>query len=392
MKLKEFHRLFDSPPLQFEEKRNHHRQVLIFLRELIELKKAYQFAVDQSTYVASSFIDQVTIWMYTTPSLLKAYANFLQLASIKFNEEIVEKEEFGAAMLQLHESIMKNSSFGGFKPKENLRDPHFDGYIPHCVFKAFSTPFMMFPRLTIEDREKKTTEIAPDFVHYLKILKEQKRCHLYINAMERIGDADYGLTTPIEELAQKDEFQDVFILATLDKRSDFYWQKNAFENHSNATLFKKVFIDEMFDKTNNESRFKWPFRIDLNSWKSNCGHILDEIQAKYYGNKADLTASERRDFIEITYVKIIESLCQLYRPAFANATCKDSVDRGPSLLALVYTYKVFVKHSSLTTNAKMKILNLLFAPPVLVHNRPAHTSRIERFASALRAIIGVTQS
>jgi hypothetical protein len=57
-----------------------------------------------------------------------------------------------------------------------------------------------------------------------------------------------------------------------------------------------------------------------------------------------------------------------------NITCKHAIDRGPSL-AVLWQLKLGLASEN-------EAAALLLAPPLLMHNRTGHESRLERFTSA----------
>lgn len=204
-----------------------------------------------------------------------------------------------------------------------------------------------------------TPPVNPEFVAFIRL---QKR-HLYVNLMKREG-LEAPNSFAIEALEEKEPS---FAAVTLDKNSDFYWQKGAIPSETNA--FKQAFHAKMMDPS---GPYYWSIHLD--SWSSELRTILDQVHQKYFHQKIELSNQERQDFIELSYLEILDRLVTLLRPDSMNITCKHAIDRGPSL-AVLWQLK-------LGLGSENQIAALLLAPPLLMHNRTGHESRLERFTSS----------
>lgn len=192
--------------------------------------------------------------------------------------------------------------------------------------------------------------INPEFASFLKTTKR----HLYVNLMKR-----KGLEGPCSLSLEKTPGLTV---VTLDKNSDFYWQKGEFPE--DAESFKAIFFKQMMDP---KGAYFWPFDIALEP-------IFDKVHADYFHNKLTFDTKERQDFIELAYLEILDFLVETLKPETMNITCQHAIDRAPSLSVLWQ-----FKHGLASEN---EVAALLFTPPLLMHNRSSHESRLERFISA----------
>lgn len=213
-----------------------------------------------------------------------------------------------------------------------------------------------------------TPTVYPEF---LSFIKNQPR-HLYINLMKRKG-SESSATKALENL--ENNFSNI-VIVTLDKNSDFYWQDaKKYPETVDSTEFKQIFLRHLINKKGN---FYWSKSLNRNDWTKKLIVLLDEIHNIFFSNQATLNQKDRLDFIEIGYLSILDALVETLQPTSMNITCRQCMDRGPSLYALWMLQKNEVTARELPA--------LLLAPPLLIHNRPSHLSRITRFISAAQRI------
>lgn len=206
--------------------------------------------------------------------------------------------------------------------------------------------------------------LSPEFFHFLR----QQPSHLYINLMRR-HSSEKPFSQALENL--ETIFPHVYV-ATLDKDSDFYWQKGDFYSPSmSSSLFKTNFINKL---TELKGGFYWPQQLKIDEWKKQLLEIIENIHGHYFAHQSYLSTAERQDFIELTYCSILDALAGTLNPASMNITCRQSMDRGPSLIALWMLQKKQISAD--------QVARMLLAAPWIIHQRTAHSSRIDRFISA----------
>lgn len=380
-KLLDLINLINSPADSALERRYFHQSMMSLLKDLIIYKQSNKVSLE-----AGRFIDDLNYWIFTGPYFLPAMGDFLQSSTPLLTHPKVSKTDFSTLILDVHDSIKENTKFIGYVSANKPNSLQFRGYLPSQIFKAFSTTFLLKPRESIHDKQTDNYEISTEFLNYLKMLKTQKKKHLYINLMKKSDENENAPFKPYEKLSEN-AYKDVLLVATLDKNSDFYWQKNEYEPCCDAAKFKTQFIAEMCGKIPEKSNFLWPQQLNSVDWTINCSKILDSVHSIYFDNHSELSVEERQNFIEIAYLKIIQTLCEKFKPEYTNISCKDTIDRGPSILGLMYVYHCLDTNSELSIEQKMNTLTILFAPPLLAHNRPSQDPRIERFSSAVRALL-----
>lgn len=211
-------------------------------------------------------------------------------------------------------------------------------------------------------------EVSPEFLLFL----ESQPSHLYINLMKRKG-SEGSKTKAIEALEKKVAH---LYVVTLDKNSSFYSQSpDKFPTIWKNSEFKKAFLRQLQDKN---GHYFWSHHLSDQSWQEELIEIINQVHTYYFSNQVELTRQERQDFIELAYLLILDRLVEKWKPASLNVTCRQGIDRGPSLMAL------WMIHQGLIDEREAAVQ--LLAPPLIVRNRPSHRSRIERFSSALRIV------
>jgi hypothetical protein len=199
--------------------------------------------------------------------------------------------------------------------------------------------------------------LNPEFLVFVR----SSQNHLYVNLMKR-----EGLEGPSSKsLESQEKVEPALSVVTLDKNSDFYWQKGDYPD--SIEDFKRAFYQQM---TNPGGHYYW----SINLKNLDLMQPMNAVHTQYFKNHQQLTVEERCDFIELTYLEILDQLVTLLNPHTMNITCKHAIDRGPSLTVL-WQFKLGLATES-------QVTALLLAPPLLMHNRTSHESRLDRFTSA----------
>ena len=387
----------------YQQKRTQHDTLVRHLREINQVMQEKSYHKDTTNPAiaqAIKFIEACNLWIFTQSDLVHPMQAFLFSQGI-LNKDLIEAAKVTALIESTLQFVSTSGNYkGNFSVDADYLDPYFEGFIPSILFKAFSTQFIWIPRMTIEKVATRKISINPEFLSYLRVLKQQGKKHLYINLMQRTRH-EGAQSRALEALASNPLYSDVLITLTLDKNSDFYWQEKQFSKFSDANIFKQSFVKQLFYLPDDESMFYWPKHINADL-KSSFTKIIDTVHAQFFENKIVLSNQERQAFIEICYVKFIEQFCKYYQPDYVNVSCKFSMDRGPSLFAFIYAYDAIINRPKrpeeplLNAADKIQILTTLFAPPILSHNRPPYDYRIDRIKEAIiyleKAALSIAQN
>lgn len=214
--------------------------------------------------------------------------------------------------------------------------------------------------------------VQPEFMYFLS---QRQAPHLYVNLMKRKGLEAYA-TRQLEQLDK--EFTTLYVVS-LDKNSDFYRQDGIYHDVHEAALFKAQFLKQMNDP---KGDFFWSAKWEAAPWSQELEDLIEGVHQHYFGAKAELGRDERTDFIEIAYVRLLDRLVAKAAPATMNITCRQAMDRAPSLTVLWQASSVY--HAQPKNDRQLAAQFLV--PPLLIHNRPSHPSRLQRLLSAERRL------
>lgn len=330
-------------------------------------------------------LHQLCYWRYTQPYLLPVYWNWLQQFGSHYSLDLEKSPNALLNQLStLTQEILQDERLVSFCESESL-DPHLIGHLPSFLYQLNTTRFIHTARTVIDSPDHRSSQVVPEFLGYLKQLKQEGQTHLYINLMLRTSKTKASCQA-LEALEKHPEVGDVIQVMTLDKTSNFYWQKAEFsQSTQQAGEFKQVFLTHLFDDSA-KGTYKWPCQIETKDWHSSCQAILDKVHDFYFDHQPIFSKQEREIFIELTYLHLIEEVLQRYQPTYCNISCKHSVDRGPSILAIFYAYQRLKEGHWIQEDNKM-LLTILLAPPLISHQRSPHTYRIQRFQQTFKQLL-----
>lgn len=215
----------------------------------------------------------------------------------------------------------------------------------------------------------KKVKIIPEFLALIEGMEKKGQKHLYINLQQRhkgtLFKEERFRNRAIESLAKK--YPATFSIISLPRNSAFYAQ--SISGDIRASDFKEELLKESTEDT---FFFSMPFPLEQRK------ALIDATHITFFNNKPFLNKSERRIFIEIFYLEIIDYLILELDVDSLNITCRDGIDRAGMTNALFYLWRL-LKTNTLTFEEWETIEAILFAPALLVKKRPIRKRRFERF-------------
>jgi hypothetical protein len=365
-KTKDLIETIESPVGSLSEQREKYETFVQQLRELAV--KSYNHDLGEEDKESNQLIEDLVTWVFIGVDLNNDLQEFLY-ANVE-----PPKGDLLSYLSTTQSLLYENKKFKGLKYELEAEDGFLHGNLPSVYF-TISDPgltkvirsgrplnhSLKFPWLT--------PEITPEFLKYL----QGNPGHLYVNVLKRSG-AEGKSSKKIEGL--ESQFPELYVI-TLDKNSDFYVQDaKKYPGSMESEKFKNLFIEQMTSKKGN---YYWSSRLDSESWKKELIEILDEVHQHYFFDKSQLDVSARKDFIELTYLEILDRLRDKWNPLSMNISCHQGMDRAPSLLVLWMLKKNQISDKEAAA--------LLLAPPLIIHNRPSHAPRIARFVSASKRLL-----
>ncbi len=374
-----------------------HENMIQNLRDLIVQKNNLSKPYDPLTQELIGFIDDLSVWMFTQPDLRIPVEQFMVKAT-GYNpdrlREVYQKDPTNY-LNNIHTHLQTLARFTSYEKTGGiLNDPILFGDVPSYLFNLSNPKKTRVMRMSNMARDlslnpstqkTETAKVNEEFLNYLMARLDKK--HLYVNLMARDGE-EIAKSQEIENLEKKSELLSAIVVVSLDKgkTSHFYYQTGPYKQLSSAKNFKAVFLERLFEP---KGVYYWSMRLDMPAWKKQVEEMMEKVHSDYFGSRAHLTAEERQDFIELLYLKIIDALVVQFEPDILTISCKQTVDRGPSIYTLVYVYDQLKAQNQLD---KMKMFTLFFSPPLALHNRLGHDYRVTRLQSAANKLMQAAEA
>lgn len=364
------------------------------LERLIQAKNNLPPAHRQTHEEYINIIDNVCEWIYTGFDFWEPMSHWMaQNTPPQVNDPDVDLPSYLNRCANSIESSGRFTDRGDNVVGLNhaFRNGNFASWLFSYPRRNGETKIIRTPAVTVDlSRDIRTNdvtsaEIAPEFNNFLMSYQQQGKKHLYINLMDRTLNSEKLRSNTIEHLMDNEGLRGAIQVVTLDKDSAFYHQAGAFANCSLAEPFKTAFMERMFESSP-DSCFFWPAELNSDEWQDWCKEIINETHDTYFASRDHLTTQERKDFIELTYLRIIKELLANGDFDSCNISCKNCVDRGASELALLYTDTLMKQNSPLDFTQKQKIAALTFGPALMERSRLPQSYRTSRLTTALSAL------
>jgi hypothetical protein len=343
------------------ERMQFHATYILKLREALQENQS-----DKNT------LNELSKTLFTQTDLRNDYETVLA-QYIDLSDKKIESKPLHRLIQDYYEELLnKVGPDNKTHQKPPVQDFLVQGFLPSYLYSTGKTKVVYTPLFIIENKktgEKKFDEI---FLSYLRALKKNNEKHLYISV--RPVDKEFV------ELSDSPEFKNVFVFIGMDRGTDFYYQKKAYENQNQASLFKKDLLDNIL---NNKTNYYWPESILETNWKQKVEQRIGNLHEKYFANRSTLNKIERGVFIELINAELIDMAREIVQPNFMNMTCTYTMDRGPSQYAFNYLYERLKTKGFLSTEEKREFIIQFFVSSILVHNRTLHDYRVNRMVETL---------
>lgn len=312
-------------------------------------------------------IQDLIHWIFIEADTKPAMQSFL------YSKVNPPDHNFLAYLQNTQKALHDHPQFSGIKEGAPYEDQFFHGNLPSYITTINQqTKLIRLGQPVIQSSQVllwgSSWKVSPEFLLFV----QEQPFHLYVNLLKRKG-AEGAIAEALEGLEER---LGNFSLITLDKDSSFYWQnEKGYPEVWESEPFKEAFLNKMSTSTGN---YFWSRHLDPRLWKKELKQIVNQIHQSSFYNKMSLSRSERQDFIELTYLAILNHLAAKWNPTSMNITCRQGMDRGPSLMVL------WILQNRLLDEKEMAAL--LLAPPLVTRNRASHASRIERLISSAKRL------
>ncbi len=353
----------DKQPGTPQEQRASHEALIKKIRELSVLSQN----LNQEEQEHRKFFEEMIHWLFLEVDLKPQMQDFL------YRYVNPPKEDVLIYLQEIQKRLHARQQFNGIKQQAFYEDQFLQGNLPSFVALLNNqTKLIRLGQPVCQNFRLLwwclSPQISPEFLLFLN----KHPHHFYVNLMKRKG-VEGPLTHALETLENKN---DHFYVITLDKNSSFYWQRNPeYPEEIESKDFKQIFLDNMCSSKGN---YFWSKYLDASIWKEELKKMIHQVHASIFHHQEHLNRKERQDFIEITYLLILDHLVDKWNPPSMNITCRQGMDRGPSLMVLWLLHKRLL--------GKEDIAAVLLASPLIIHNRSSYASRIERLTSAAKRL------
>lgn len=312
-----------------------------------------------------------------------------------FNQICQEKECWNGQMDELafkleavYQKLDEATTCAGVLP--GLYDPFELGNIPYQTFQLYTNEKTIHvfrcPNIVkdeeIEEALLTNASVGEQFKLYLDACRREGKKHLYVNMMYRQipGKSESLRSRLIEELEL--EYPGTLNVISLDRNSIFYHQTGVFEKINDATAFKFHLKKHL-----NSNYYYWTKDLDQIEWQAQLDVIVETIHQCNYSDTETLDLEQRKAFIELTYIKIIEAVLKISNSDNCNFSCKSCIDRGGITYAIMYLYYLFKSQGKINAEQFNYLLYLTFVPALLVGNRPLQKNYFDRLIGFINSCL-----
>lgn len=370
-----------------------HQDFVVKLRALVEAKRTISSSETHPGVIHSiEFIEKLCEFIYVGTNLMPEFTQFVEgLLSTEANDELEQfpLDKMPHWLKKWHGKL--NPMFHGYNFVPKLHDAHLFGDVPTVLYhyplagrniKIIRTPTIVEDIHSNKKGDPHSAQAVKEFEGFLDSYRKQNKTHLYVNLMQREGHGSEQIRSrAVEGLVAK--YPDNFRVISLAVNSNFHRQITPSYDAPSMPYadFKNHFIHEMFVKT--PGAYCWPAALPKD-WPQKCEKILDAVHARNFNSRNELLIQERKDFIEVAYMEIIEAAMEVLNPESSNISCLSCIDRGAALLTEQFI-KVCGKSGQPMGHAQRKqMAAIALAPAILAHNRLMMTERMERLHTTLQ--------
>lgn len=268
----------------------------------------------------------------------------------------------------------------GFDPINQGNPPY---YLYTFSSSAFDASCLKMPCPTFHTHVNKA-EVLDEFKGFLRHFESKKELnkHLHFNLQDSTTWEEHARCDVLEKLQRKAEFSNQFVLVTLPKKNDFYFQAEEYLKVDRTEDFLKLLEDQF--KSGHECGYFFSKQIDESKLITYVKKIIPFIHVHFFKGKVKLPRKERLDFIEIFYLFLELKILEMVQPDTFTFSCKDGIDVGATSSASFFAFiKLLGKHEKWTQEEQDHLLWVLCGPALTVRERLVDYQRFSRMASAL---------
>ncbi len=276
--------------------------------------------------------------------------------------------------------IQSDEEAEGFDP---MAQDNIPSQLYNLSFDSEHISFLRIPSPTSQNQIDKA-EVAVEFqglIRYQKSRSDNQK-HLMFNLQDRTSWQEHTRCNTLEQFSKKAEFTGNFTIVSLPKQTDFYLQKEEYQELNNAESFKKQFLEQI--TSGPVCGFFFPSELNTKEFKEFLPLAIERVHEMFYNNQNVITLRNRLDFIEIVYQLIYLKIIEIIKPDSVSFTDKDSLDEGMSATCSFFCFlRLLTDSSSWNENEKDFLRWMLYIPALLVRERAIESECFKRLISSI---------
>ncbi len=270
--------------------------------------------------------------------------------------------------------------------EEIFFEPLRQGNYPHKLFELdFAKKQIAILHLPSPTKQRAISraEICEDFKGFLRsyLLHKPVYKHLLINLQDRTSWKELVRCQALEIMQKQAEFSGCMNTITITKDNDFYYQKDAYLDLSNAKDFLKTFILHLSKPEDYGYFFPPALKIDVLT--KFVKDLLGKIHEEFFQEAKNLTREELLDINEIFYLFCTIKIIEILKPDSISFSCKDALDVGSAANASFYAFLQYLRGQKIEKETKEYLRLLFYSPALLVRERAIDPERFNRVICAL---------
>ncbi|MCB1115496.1 MAG: hypothetical protein KDK71_03405 [Chlamydiia bacterium] len=269
-------------------------------------------------------------------------------------------------------------------------DPIGQGNPPYYLYtfscSGFDASCLKIPCPTFHTHVNQA-EVIDEFKGFLRHFEAKKelKAHLHFNLQDATSWEEHARCDALEKLQRKAEFSKQFVLVTLPKKNDFYFQSEDYLGVDDAADFLKLLEEQV--KSGKECGFFFSKALDEKKLLSYVNKLIPLIHTHFFKGNKKLLRKERLDFIEIFYLFLELKIVEMVEPDTFTFSCKDGVDVGATSSAAFFALlKLLGKKEKWSKEEQDQLLWILCGPALTIRERLIDYERFSRMASVLSTL------
>lgn len=258
-------------------------------------------------------------------------------------------------------------------------DPLAQGYVPTKVFscKAAKKPIeVLHMAAPVIQRKVQDAKIVKEFYTFIDhCVHVDKKKMLIIDLQDITSFTEHARASALQGMLES-KGSSISILR-LAKQTDFYFQKNEYQDLHKAHDFIQLFTEQLL--VGGACGFSFPKSFGQKETIEFIHKGCEFIHEVFFLKRKELSVLERRDFIEIFYALVTLKTIELEHPDYVTFMSKDGLDSAVCFGSeIFFAMKMFFCKHNLEEKDQDFIFWWLYAPVLMLRQRITHKREAER--------------